>query len=158
MTGAALVKGTTTKYHKDEQMNVEVLFMKKISLYILSSVDDRSLHFKPLFSKHTKCLLKIIQRMIQSQRLKAILTILEIVYDNTKVWIYINLRIDQVSYNNKPQVHNITYIRTTNSKSINQGVEKANNQCHNIPQKSILSNTVTESDIYDNYSYTSCVN
>ena len=33
-----------------------------------------------------------------------------------------------------------------------------NDQYYNTHQKSILSNTVTESDIYNNYSYTSCVN
>ena len=33
-----------------------------------------------------------------------------------------------------------------------------NDRYYNTHQKSILSNTVTESDIYDNYSYTSCVN
>ena len=31
-------------------------------------------------------------------------------------------------------------------------------QYYNTHQKSILSNTVTKNDIYDNYSYTSCVN
>ena len=33
-----------------------------------------------------------------------------------------------------------------------------NNRYYNTHQRSILSNTVTESDIYNNYSYTSCVN
>ena len=43
-------------------------------------------------------------------------------------------------------------------KLINQGVKTFNDRYYNTHQKSILSNTVTESDIYDNYSYTSCVN
>ena len=43
-------------------------------------------------------------------------------------------------------------------KLINQGVKITNDRYYNTHQKSILSNTVTESDIYDNYSYTSCVN
>ena len=43
-------------------------------------------------------------------------------------------------------------------KLINQGVKTTNNQYYNTHQTSILSSTVTESDIYDNYSYTSCVN
>ena len=43
-------------------------------------------------------------------------------------------------------------------KLINQGVNTFNDQYYNTHQKSILSNTVTESDIYNNYSYTSCVN
>ena len=41
---------------------------------------------------------------------------------------------------------------------INQGVKTCNDQYYNTHRKSILSNTVTEIDIYDNYSYTSCVN
>ena len=49
-------------------------------------------------------------------------------------------------------------IRTKNSKSTNQGVEIADNQCHNIQQESIQLNIVTYSDIYNNYSYTSCIN
>ena len=73
--------------------------------------------------------------MIQPQRLKAILTILGIVYNNTKVWININIRIDQVSYDNKSQVHTTNDVRTTNSKSTNQGVEKTDDQCHNIQQE-----------------------
>ena len=37
-------------------------------------------------------------------------------------------------------------------------MKTADNQCHNTHQGSILSNTVTENDIYDNYSYTSRIN
>ena len=74
------------------------------------------------------------------------------------MWIYINLRNDQSNYDNKSQVHTTTNIRTTNSKSTNQGVEIANNQCHNIQQELIISNTVKENDIYDNYSSTSRIN
>ena len=73
--------------------------------------------------------------MIQAQRLKAILTILGVVYNNTK-----------------------GDVRTTSSKSTNQEIEIADNQYHIIQQESILSNTVTENDIYDNYTYTSCIN
>ena len=36
-------------------------------------------------------------------------------------------------------------------------MKTANDQCHNTHQELILSNIVTESDIYDNYSYVSCV-
>ena len=82
-----------------------------------------------------------------NKRLKAILTILGAVYENIKCLIRNNLRIDQVNYDNKSQVHTTTNIRTTNSKSTNQGVEIADNQYHNILQESILSNTVTESEV-----------
>lgn len=37
-------------------------------------------------------------------------------------------------------------------------MKTTNDRYYNAHQKSILSNTVTESDIYNNYSYTSCVN
>ena len=43
-------------------------------------------------------------------------------------------------------------------KLINQGVKTTNVHYCNTDQESILSNTVTESDIYNNYSYTSCIN
>ena len=42
-------------------------------------------------------------------------------------------------------------------KFINQGVKTTNTQYYITYQKSILLNIVTENDIYDNYSYTSCV-
>ena len=81
-----------------------------------------------------------------------------VVYDNTKVWININLRTDQVNYDNKSQAHITTDVRTTSSKSTNQGVKITNGQCQNMQQESILSNTVTENDIYNNCSYTSYIN
>ena len=55
-------------------------------------------------------------------------------------------------FNSDPDLILIIY------KLINQGVNTFNNQHYNTHQKSIISNTVTESDIYDNYSYISCVN
>ena len=41
---------------------------------------------------------------------------------------------------------------------MNQGMKTTNDHYYKTYQKSILSNIVTESDINDNYSYTSCVN
>ena len=123
---------SSTKYQKDKQLNLDMIFVKKIQLFILSFTENRCLHSESIFSKHTKYLLNTIQHMIQSQRLKAILTILGVVYDNTQVWISINLRNDQVNYDNKSQIHTITDVRTTSSKSTNQGVKIANDQCHNI--------------------------
>ena len=69
-----------------------------------------------------------------------------------------NLRTDQDNYTTKSQVHTTSDARIAKNKSMNQGVKIANNQCHNIHQESKLSNTVIESDIYDNYSYTSHIN
>ena len=73
-------------------MNVEVLVMKKRQLLILLSVENRCMGLELLFSKHTKYLLNIIQQIIQSQRLKAILTILGVASKNTKEWILASLR------------------------------------------------------------------
>ena len=144
-----------TDYHKDSHLNVEVLVTKKIQLIILSSMENHCMDLKSLFSKHTKYLLNIIQQIIQSQRLKAIFIILRVVSKNTKEWIRMNIRTDQVNYATKSQLHTTTDARIANNKSTNQGVKTADDQCHNIHQELILSNTVTESDIYDNYSYTS---
>ena len=55
---------SSTKYHEDEQSNVAMLFVKKILLSILSSLENKCLHFESLFSKHTKYLLNIIKHMI----------------------------------------------------------------------------------------------
>ena len=43
-----------TNNHKDRHLDVDVLFMEKIKLFILSSVEDRCMHLESLFSKHTK--------------------------------------------------------------------------------------------------------
>ena len=87
-----------------------------------------------LFSKHTKYLLNILQQIIQSRRFKDILTILGVVSKNTKEWIHMNLRIDQVNYTTKSQVHTTTDTRIAKNKSTNQGVKTANDQCHNTHQ------------------------
>ena len=111
-----------------------------------------------LFSKHTKYLLNIIQQIIQSRMLKTILTILGVASKNTTEWIHMNLRTDQVNYTTKSEVYTTTDARIANNKSTNQGVKTADNQYHNIHQESMISNIITESDIYNNYSYTSCLN
>ena len=104
------------------------------------------MEFESLFSKHTMYPLNKIQQIIQSQRIKAVLTILGVVSKNTKEWICMNLCITQANYTTKSQVHAATDARIVNDKPSNQGVKTANNQCHNTHQESILSNTDTESD------------
>ena len=99
--------------------------------------------------------MNIIQQIIQSRRFKDILTILEVVSENTKEWIYMNLCATQTNHTTNSLVHTATDARRVNDKPSNQGVKTADDQCHNTHQGSILSNIVTESDIYDNYSYTS---
>ena len=53
-----------TIYHKDGHLNVDVLFMKKMQWFVLSSTGDQCTHLESLFSKHTKYLLNIIQQII----------------------------------------------------------------------------------------------
>ena len=89
-------------------MNVDVLFVKKIRLFILSSVEKRCMEFDLLFSKHTMYLLNIIQQIIQSQRFKAMLTILRVVYKNMKEWICMNLCTTQANYTTNSLVHAAT--------------------------------------------------
>ena len=69
-----------------------------------------------------------------------------------------NLRTDQANYVTNSQIHVTTNTRIVNDKPSNQGMQTADDQCRNTHQESILSNTVTENDIYDNYSCTSRIN
>ena len=79
------------------------------------------------------------------------LTILRVVYKNTKNLIYMNLCTTQSNHTTNSLVHTATNARRVNDKPSNQGVKTADDQCHNTHQKSILSNTVTVNKIYDNY-------
>ena len=87
-----------TNYHEGGQLNVDELFVKKIRLFVLSSVEDQCMHLESLFSKHTKYLLNILQQISQSRRFKNIFTILGGVSKNTNEWISGNLRTDRINY------------------------------------------------------------
>ena len=69
-----------------------------------------------------------------------------------------NLCITQTIYTANLLIPATTKARTMKDKPSNQGVKTANDQFHNTHQELIILNTVTESDIYDNYSYTSRIN
>ena len=131
----------STLYHKKGHLQVDVLSVKKLQLFVFSSTKKHSVHLASLFSKHSKYLLKICQQIIQSQRFKEATITLERVLKNVTKW-----------FNSDP------HFILTQYKLINQGVKTTNDKHYNTHQKLILSNTVIESDIYDNYSYTSCVN
>ena len=73
-------------------------------------------------------------------------------------WISMNLCNNQANYNTNLLIPATTDARIVNDKPSNQGLKTADDQCHNTHQESILSNTVTENDIYNNYSYTSHTN
>ena len=40
-----------TNYHKDGYLSVDVLFVKKIRLFVLSSMEEQCMHLELLFSK-----------------------------------------------------------------------------------------------------------
>ena len=127
--------------HEKAHLQVDVLSVKKLQLFLLSSIEEHCVHLKSLFLKHTKYLLKISQQIIQSRRFKKASITLERVMKYVTKWLYSD-----------------PHFILTKYKLINQGVKINNNRYYNTHQKSILSNTVTESDIYNNYSYTLCMN
>ena len=69
-----------------------------------------------------------------------------------------NLRTNQVNYTTNSQTHVTTNARIMINKPSNQGVKTAYDQYQDTHQESILSNTVTESDVSDNYSHISRIN
>ena len=79
--------------------------------------------------------------------------ILKEVLKNMIEWMDISLLVDLTNYNTGHQEHTTNNTRRAKNKLINQGVKITNVQYYNTDQELILLNTVTESDIYDNYSY-----
>ena len=53
-----------TNYCKGRHLNIDIFFVKKIQMFVLSSLEDRCRHFETLFSKHNKYILNIIQQII----------------------------------------------------------------------------------------------
>ena len=72
-------------------------------------------------------------------------------------WICGNLHTDQIKYITDPQVHTTNNARRATNELMNQRVNIDGVECYNTHQELILSDLVTESDIYDNYSDASCV-
>ena len=123
-----------TVYHKDGHLNVNVLFMKNIQLFVLSSEEDQYTNVDSLFSKHTKHLLNTLQQIIQSQRFKHVFIILRDVSKNTKEWIRMNLCTDQINYTTESQVHTTTNTITATNKLMKQGVYTKDVQSHSSHQ------------------------
>ena len=65
---------------------------------------------------------------------------------------------DLIKYITDPQEHTTTDTRTAKNELINQRVKTDSIQYYYTHQELIISNIVTESDIFNNYSYPSCVN
>ena len=132
---------STSACHKNDSLQLDVLPMKNLQLFVLSSKEEHRVYLESLLSKHTKYLLKTYEQIVQYGGFKKTSIALKRVLKNTTAWSI-----------------NVPNFILTIYKLINQGVQTFSDQYYNTHQKSIQSNTVTESDIYDNYSYTSCVN
>ena len=72
-------------------------------------------------------------------------------------WIHSNLHTDLIKYITDLQVHTTNNTRRATNELMNQGVKMDRVQEYNTNQESIILYLVTESDIYNNYSYASFV-
>ena len=115
------------------------------------------MYFKTFFSKYNGYILNILQQFTQTRRLKNIFTILEGAFKNMNDWIRSNLHTDLIKYITDSQVHTTNDTRRETNELIKQRVKTDSIQYYNTHQESILLDLVTESDIYDNYSYVLCV-
>ena len=73
-------------------------------------------------------------------------------------WLNISLYTDVTKFIADQQEDTTTNTRRAKNEFINQGVKTGNVQYYNTHQESIILNIVTESDIYNNYSYVLGVN
>ena len=126
-------------------------------MFLQSLKKYQYMYFETLFSKHNKYILNILQQFTQSQRLKNVFAVLKEVFKNMNEWIGSNIHIDLVKYITYSQMHTTNNARRTTNELMNQGVKIDSIQCYNTHQESIILDLVTESDVYDNYSYASCV-
>ena len=146
------------KHYKKGNSNTDILSMKKIQIFVLPSPEDRYTYFETLYYEHKNNILTILQQIIQSRKFMKESAILKGVLKNMIEWLDIRLPTDLTNYNTDHQEHTTNDTRRVNNKLINQGVKTTDIHYYNTDQESILSNIVIESDIYDNYSYNSCVN
>ena len=139
-----------TLCHKNGHLQVDVFSMKKIRLFVLSSKEDQCAHLESLFSKHTKYLLKISQQISQSRRFKKVSITLKRVLKNVTKWFNSDQHIILIKCITGHQEYTNIDTDKDRYELINQGVKITNDRYYNTYQKSILSNTVTESDICNN--------
>ena len=78
-------------------------------------------------------------------------------YIQLNEWICGNLHTDQIKYVTNSQVHTTNNARRATNELMNQGVKIDGIQYYNTHQELILLDLVTEGNIYNNYSYASCV-
>ena len=113
----------STNYHNDRHLNIDILFVKKIQIFVFPSAEDQCTHFETLISKHKNYILIILQQIIQSQRLKNVFTVLEGAFKNMSKWRQSSLHTDKIKYITDPQVHTTNNARRATHELMNQGVK-----------------------------------
>ena len=112
-----------TNYHKNRNLNTDLLFTKKTQMFVKSSTKDQCSHFETLFSKHKNYILIILQQIIQSQRFKKVSTVLRGALKNMIDWINNNLHTDLIKYITDPQKHTTNNAQTAKNELINKNIE-----------------------------------
>ena len=128
--------------HKNDHLQEDILSVKKLQLFILSSTEKQCIHLESLFLKHTKYVLKICQQIIQSQKFKKKFIPLKRVLKNVSEWFDSDLHFMLTKYTTDHQEHTNISTDKDEYKMINQGVKTTNDQYYNTHQKSILLNTI----------------
>ena len=112
-----------SNYHKDRYLNIDILFVKKIQLFLMSPIKNWCMYFKTLFFKYNKYVLTILQHFTQSRRLNNVFTTLERAYKNMNDWICSNLHKNLIKYITRSQVHTTNNARRATNELMNQGVK-----------------------------------
>ena len=143
-------------HYKNGDSNIDILSMMQIGMFRLSSPEDRYTHIETLYYEHNNILI-ILQQIIQSQRFMKVSAILKGVLKNMIKWPDISLPTDLTNHNTDHKIHTTNDTRRVKNKLVIQGVKTTDVHYYNTYQESILSNIVTESNIYNNYSHNSCL-
>ena len=143
---------------QEQKLEYRSIIHEEDTNFVLSSPEDQCTHFETLFYEHKNYILIILQQIIQSQRFKKVSTTLKEVLKNMIKWLNISLHTDLAKYITDQQEHTTNNTRRVTNELMIQGVKTEDIEYYNTHQESILSDQVTESDIYNNYSNASCFN
>ena len=106
-------------YYKNRNLNTDMLSMKKIHMFVLSSPEDRYTHLKILYYGYKNNNFIILQQIIQSRRFMKVSAILKGVSKNMIQWLDISLPTDLTNYNNDHQEHTTNNTRRAKNKLVN---------------------------------------
>ena len=87
-----------TNYHKNRNLNTDLLFTMKTQMFVLSPTEDLCSHFETLLYTHKNYILVILQQIIQSRRFENVSTVLKGVVKDMIKWININPHTDLIKY------------------------------------------------------------